>query len=81
MSSSFAGGATLSQHFLRASCELTDLEQTALRELVQLAERNEAQPLHLSEFQPAGAALRRKLRAPPETPDAPRAPCARRFAR
>lgn len=69
MSSSFAGGATLSQHFLRASCELTDLEQTALRELVQLAERNEAQPLHLSEFQPAGAALRRKLRAHTEKLD------------
>lgn len=55
--------ASLPQPFLNASRELTELEQSVLRELVQLVEQNAARPLLLSEFQPAGAALRRRLRA------------------
>jgi len=61
--------AALSQPFLCATCDLTDLEQAVLRELVQLAERNSAHPLQVSEFQPAGAALRRRLRAHNERVD------------
>jgi protein transport protein SEC20 len=64
-----AAAAPLPQPFLSASRELTDLEQSVLRELIQLAEQHAAHPLLLSEFQPAGAALRRRLRAHSERVD------------
>ena len=57
-----AGSRMVAAVFTESSLSLVQLEQTVLRELVRLAERNAAQPLSLAELQSAAPLLRRKLR-------------------